>query len=114
MGSAALPASATEEPDPLVDPLRASALAKTLGDDRTGGVYYEDGRLVIAVTDQQTAWNVRKAGGTAKLVARSTAELEAVHERLDELGNIPNTAWGIDASTNQVSVEIFDGAPSDV
>lgn len=46
-------------------------------------------------------------------MARSAAELEAIHNNLDQLGNVPNTAWGIEASTNQVSVEIFDGAPSD-
>ncbi|GAA3357351.1 S1 family peptidase [Streptomyces antimycoticus] len=33
--------------------------------------------------------------------------------KLDELGAISNTAWGIKADTNQVSVEIFDGAPAD-
>ncbi|WP_158690624.1 S1 family peptidase [Streptomyces sp. 142MFCol3.1] len=53
--------------------------------------------------------SVRDAGDTPKLVARSTSELNSIHHKLDQLGNIPNTAWGIEARTNQVSVEIFDG-----
>ncbi|MER7001301.1 S1 family peptidase [Streptomyces sp. NPDC000410] len=107
--AATLPASAGESPKPLTSPTRAAALAQQLGDDRTGGVYYKDGRLVVAVTDQAAAQTVRDAGGTAKLVTRSASELASIHRRLDQLGNIPNTTWGVEASTNQVSVEIFDG-----
>ncbi|MGI5351287.1 alpha-lytic protease prodomain-containing protein [Streptomyces sp. CA-250714] len=44
---------------------------------------------------------------------RSKAELESIHRELAELGSIRNTAWGADPSTNQVSVETFDGAPAD-
>ncbi|MFE4960312.1 alpha-lytic protease prodomain-containing protein [Streptomyces sp. NPDC058232] len=51
----------------------------------------------------------RDAGGTPELVTRSAAELASVHHKLHQLGNIPNTAWGVEAKTNQVSVEIFDG-----
>ncbi|WP_420000219.1 S1 family peptidase [Streptomyces boninensis] len=76
-------------------------------------MYYNDGRLVVAVTDSAAARTVREAGGGTKMVTRSKAELESVHRKLDQLGNIPNTAWGIQTNTNQVSVEIFDGAPAD-
>ncbi|MFD4231350.1 S1 family peptidase [Streptomyces sp. NPDC058545] len=76
---------------------------------RTGGVYYKEGHLTVAVTDQAAAQSVRDAGGTPELVTRSAAELASVHHKLDQLGNIPNTAWGVEAKTNQVSVEIFDG-----
>lgn len=107
-----LPASADESPKPLTSPVRAEALADRLGDDRTGGVYYKDGRLVVAVTDQAAAQSVREAGGTPKLVTRSTSELASIHHKLDQLGNIPNTTWGVEADTNQVSVEIFDGVPT--
>ncbi|MFF6804602.1 trypsin-like serine protease [Streptomyces sp. NPDC012616] len=108
--AATLPASASSEsPKPLTSPARAAALVQQLGDDRTGGVYYKDGRLVVAVTDQAAAQAVRDAGGTAKLVTRSASDLASIHGQLDQLGNIPNTTWGVEASTNQVSVEIFDG-----
>ncbi|MFD7757248.1 alpha-lytic protease prodomain-containing protein [Streptomyces sp. NPDC059757] len=78
---------------------------------RTGGVYYKEGHLSVAVTDQAAAQCVRDAGGTPGLVTRSAAELASVHHKLDQLENIPNTARGVEAKTNQVSVEIFDGPP---
>lgn len=89
---ATLPASADDSPKPLTSPTRAAALADKLGEDRTAGVYYEDGHLVVTVTDQAAAQSVREAGGTPKMVTRSAAELESIHHQLDQLGNIPNTA----------------------
>ncbi|MFF4764663.1 S1 family peptidase [Streptomyces sp. NPDC001292] len=102
-------ASAADNPKPLTDPVQTTALARKLGDNRTGGVYFENGRLVVAVTDQAAAQTVRDAGGVPKIVTRSAAELASIHDKLDKLGNIPNTTWGVEARTNQVSVEIFDG-----
>lgn len=123
LGSAALlvtiatssPASAEDAgaAEPLTSPTRAKALVDKLGDNRSGGTYYEDGRFVVAVTDQAAAQTVQDAGGIPKRVTRSKAELESIHRELDELGSIRNTAWGADPSTNQVSVEIFDRAPAD-
>lgn len=107
-----LPASADTSPKPLTSATIAAALAHKLGDDRTGGVYVKDGYFVVAVTDQGAAQSVRDAGGTPKLVTRSAAELKSIHHKLDQLGNIPATAWGVEAKTNQVSVEVFDGAPA--
>lgn len=102
-------AVADENPAPLTDPTRAAELASQLGDERTGGTYYKDGRLVVTVTDPAAAQTVRDAGGIPRLVARSAAELASIQGELDELAGIPNTAWGVEARTNQVSVEIFDG-----
>ncbi|MFF4260395.1 S1 family peptidase [Streptomyces sp. NPDC001663] len=107
--AAVSPASADDGPRQLVDPGQAAALAARLGDDRTGGVYYRDGRAVVAVTDAAAAQSVRDAGGVPKLVTRSTAELASIQGEFDELAGIPNTAWGVEADSNQVSVEIFDG-----
>lgn len=112
----ALPAAASDSGStsvkPLASPAEATALTHELGADRTAGTYVEDGRLVVAVTDKAAAQSVRDAGGTPELVARSTNELKSLHRALDALGNIPNTAWGVDASTNQVGVDVFDGAPA--
>ncbi|MCX4700440.1 S1 family peptidase [Streptomyces sp. NBC_01373] len=107
-------ATATEVPAPISDPAQARALAAKVGDDRTGGVYYGDaGQLVVAVTDEATARAVRAEGGVAEIVKYSTAALTSVHATLDqriaEADPIPNTSWGVDPSTNQVTVEIFDG-----
>ncbi|WP_306319788.1 MULTISPECIES: S1 family peptidase [unclassified Streptomyces] len=114
--ASALPGSAEGPADgsakPLSSPAEATAFAKKLGADRTGGTYVKDGRTVVAVTDKAAAQSVRDAGGTPELVARSTAELNALHRKLDALGNIPNTSWGVEASANQVSVDVFDGAPA--
>ncbi|WP_369188706.1 S1 family peptidase [Streptomyces sp. R08] len=107
--SAVTPASADEGLRHLTNPGQARALAAALGDDRTGGIYYHDGHPVIAVTDTAAAQSVRDAGGVPKLVTRSTAELASIQSEFDELAGIPNTAWGVEADSNQVSVELFDG-----
>lgn len=108
----AIPASAEEGPKALTDPNQAVALSDRLGDERTGGVYYKNGRLVITVTDREAAKSVSAAGGIPEHVTRSAAELTAIHEELDDLGNIPNTAWGARPEMNQVNVTIFDDAPA--
>ncbi|MFP3987138.1 S1 family peptidase [Streptomyces sp. E11-3] len=111
----AVPATAANDPAaPFQDPGPVVALAAELGDDGTGGVYYDkDGHLILTVTDRAAARTAQVNGGATKLVQRSTAELKAVVSDLDELEDMPNTAWGIDPATNQVSVDIFSGAPAD-
>ncbi|MFI9816795.1 S1 family peptidase [Saccharothrix variisporea] len=108
--------------EPVSDPDRAAALAADaaadaaaqvvaeLGDTRTAGVYQDDdGRVVVGVTDEAAAQAVRDAGGTPQLVANSTAALTAIHAEFDQLAGIANTSWGVDPSTNKVSVEIHEG-----
>jgi hypothetical protein len=74
----ALPAGqAAAAPEPLTDPAGVAALAAGLGEDRTAGVHSEDGRPVLAVTDQATAETVRDAGGTAEIVAHSNPNVIA-------------------------------------
>ncbi len=107
-------ANAAPTPDPITRPAQARALAAKLGDDRTGGVFYDKaGQLVVAVTDEATARAVRAEGGVAEVVKHSTAVLSSARAALDrriaEADPIPNTSWGVDPSTNQVTVEIFDG-----
>ncbi|MER5790231.1 S1 family peptidase [Streptomyces sp. NPDC001980] len=101
--------TAQAAPTPLTDPAKASAVARQLGDKRTAGVYYRDGRLVVAVTDQAAAETVRSAGAVAEVVPYSTAILDSAKTKLDKLAGIPNTAWSIDRSGNRVDVEIYDG-----
>ncbi len=85
----------------------AQSLAATLGAERTGGVYLDDsGKMVVTVTDSAGAQQVQAAGGATKLVAHSTAELQSIHTELDKLAGIPGTSWGVDPSTNRVSVEL--------
>ncbi|WP_411080723.1 S1 family peptidase [Streptomyces sp. cmx-18-6] len=110
--SALLTPAAFAAPKPITEPAEAVSLAAGLGDDRTAGVYYRDDRLVVGVTDRAAAAAVESAGGTPEIVDHSAAELDSVQEELDQLPVIANTAWGMDPSTNQVSVEIYDGVPA--
>jgi hypothetical protein len=96
-------------PPALTDPAKATAIADQLGDKRAAGVYYRNERLVVAVTDQAAAETVRSAGAVAEVVPHSTAELDSAKAKLDQLAVIPNTAWSIDPSNNQVDVQIYDG-----
>ncbi|GAB2629331.1 serine protease [Paractinoplanes abujensis] len=85
----------------------AVAATDRLGDTRTGGAYIDaTGRAVVTVTDAAAAASVRAAGGTAQLVKYSTAQLTSVASALDAGARIPGTSWGVDPSTNKVSVEI--------
>jgi streptogrisin D len=45
-------------------------------------------------------------------VSTTETDVSAVHGKLDELAGIPNTSWGVDPSSNQVSVKIYDGVSS--
>ena len=87
----------------------AATLASKLG-DRSGGTYLDQatGRMVIAVTDKATADTVRAAGGEAKVVARSTAELQKVTAQLDATAKIAGTSWAIDPVSNKVQVWMDD------
>ncbi|MET9318277.1 S1 family peptidase [Kribbella sp. NPDC003505] len=85
----------------------ARSLAESLGETRTGGIYLDaKGFIVVAVTDQAAAQAVRAAGGVAKSVRYSTATLKSIHKELDKLAGVRGTSWGVDPSTNQVSVEL--------
>lgn len=83
-----------------------SSLERELG-ARTAGSYLdaESGQLVVTVTDAAAAAEVRSAGARAKVVARSTAQLESAMDTLQAKARITGTSWGIDPATNQVSVE---------
>ncbi|MEU5164572.1 S1 family peptidase [Streptomyces sp. NPDC020875] len=75
--------------------------------DRGAGSYLDrrTGELVVAVTDASAASEVRAAGARARIVARSTADLEDAMGVLETRAKIPGTSWGIDPSANRVVVE---------
>ncbi|MDX8033440.1 S1 family peptidase [Lentzea sp. BCCO 10_0856] len=83
----------------------ATSVADRL-EGRTAGSYRDSatGKLVVAVTDAETARAVRAAGAAPRFVARSGAVLQAATEKLDRSAAIPGTSWGIDPRTNQVLV----------
>jgi streptogrisin D len=76
----------------------------------SGGFHVQNGKTVVNVLDDAAAQKVRSAGLTAKKVKHSFTELTGVKNALDSVHNVPQTAWGIDTSTNQVVVTIYSAA----
>jgi streptogrisin D len=88
---------------------QAFQLVDQLG-SATGGFHVKDGKTVVNVLDDASAQRVRAAGLTVKKVKHSFTELTQVKNTLDAIRNVPQTAWGIDTSTNQVVVTIYSAA----
>ena len=83
----------------------ATTLDRTLGGD-TAGAYYdaEAKSLVVNVVDQAAAEQVRRAGGKARLVQNSAAELKSARQTLTDRATIPGTSWAVDPVSNKVVV----------
>ncbi|WP_446219801.1 S1 family peptidase [Micromonospora sp. IBHARD004] len=93
-------------PSSPASPDAAANLATRLG-DRAAGTYADaSGRMVVAVTDDAAAREVRAAGATPKLVARGAAVLNRAAAELERSAKIPGTAWWTDPATNQVVVSV--------
>ncbi|GHJ45325.1 hypothetical protein Cs7R123_26670 [Catellatospora sp. TT07R-123] len=100
-GSMLATAPAHAAPAPL-SPTAAAALAADLASP--GAFLGDDGRMVVTVTDAAAADKVRAAGGVAKVVKHSAAQLDAARADLDRLARIPGTSWAVDPVSNQVVV----------
>ncbi|MGH3310762.1 MAG: S1 family peptidase [Streptomyces sp.] len=105
-------ANASQEQQPRPGPATAKAAAK-LGaalaaenGARTAGWYLDGkgGKLVMNVTDEETAERVRADGATARVVPNSKAELTDVSDTLAGDASVPGTAWSVDPRTNKVVV----------
>jgi streptogrisin D len=81
-----------------------AALAGTLDDTQSAGSYMANGRVIVAVTNEAAAAQIRAKGGTAQVVKFSAAALNAVVTDRDP--HVAGTAWSVDPSTNQVVVDI--------
>jgi hypothetical protein len=80
-------------------------LVSRLGTSRTAGSWIgDDGREVVAVTDQDAAAQVRKAGATAKVVPHNMDELKSATGTLRSAPRVAGTAWAVDYRTNEVVV----------
>jgi streptogrisin D len=92
----------------------ASELVGRRGTSRTGGVYLDrdSQRLVVTVTDKAAADSVRQAGGIAKLVSHSAAELAAITETLNDSVDLPGSYWGTSPEDNRVIVNVADTVPA--
>lgn len=106
VASGLLGAPTRATPAASASPEAATSLAERLG-DRTAGVYADhNDTMIITVTDETTARQVRTEGATPKLVTRSAAQLRAATAELEQSAKIPGTAWWTDPATNQVVLSI--------
>ncbi|GAA1957835.1 S1 family peptidase [Amycolatopsis minnesotensis] len=100
MAFAQLQQSSIDQATQVTDSLGASS----------GGFYLDQGKAVVTVLDDAAAQTVDAAGLTAKKVAHSFAALTAAKDSLDQVHDVPQTAWGIDTRANQVVVTIYSAA----
>ncbi|MFF8833191.1 S1 family peptidase [Streptomyces sp. NPDC015131] len=82
-----------------------AGLVERLGTSRTAGSWIgADGRPVVAVTDDATADEVRRAGARAEVKRHSMSDLRSARRTLEEAPRVPGTAWVMDYASNQVKV----------
>ncbi|MFI7321445.1 S1 family peptidase [Streptomyces venezuelae] len=83
----------------------ASSLGKELGADAAGTYYDAKSKaLVVNVLDESAADAVESAGGKARIVENSLAELKSARATLDAKAAVPGTSWAMDPATNKVVV----------
>ncbi|MEU4795773.1 S1 family peptidase [Streptomyces sp. NPDC023327] len=81
----------------------ASALSKDLGPAAAGTYYDAASRtLVVNVLDERAADTVEAAGGRARVVGNSLAELAGARAVLDREAAVPGTSWAMDPAANKV------------
>ncbi|MEY9996743.1 streptogrisin D [Streptomyces sp. V4I8] len=106
-------AVASEPPDTSAVPRTYAAsaagtggdLVARLGASRTAGSWIgADGKPVVAVTDEEAAAEVRKAGAEAKMVEHSMDELKSATSTLRSAPRVAGTAWVMDYRSNEVVV----------
>ncbi|WP_455754172.1 S1 family peptidase [Streptomyces globisporus] len=92
----------------------ADTLDRDLGADAAGSYYDTTAKaLVVNVVDEADAEQVRQAGGKARIVQNSLAELKSARQTLTDKATIPGTSWAVDPVTNKVKVtadSTVDGA----
>lgn len=82
-----------------------TGLVTKLGSSRTAGTWIaDDGRPVVAVTDEEAAAEVKEAGARPKMVEYSAKELKSATEALRSAPRVPGTSWAIDPASNEVVV----------
>ncbi|MFD6037459.1 S1 family peptidase [Streptomyces griseoincarnatus] len=80
-------------------------VVRRLGTSRTAGSWVgEDGRTVVAVTDEEAAAEVRAAGAEPRMVRHSMDDFDSATRTLSSAPRVPGTAWMKDYRSNQVVV----------
>ncbi|QEU95361.1 S1 family peptidase [Streptomyces kanamyceticus] len=106
-------ANASENsPEPTPDTLSvakagklASSLGKELGTQAAGTYYDAQAKsLVVNVLNKSAADAVESAGGKARIVENSLAELKSARATLNDKAAVPGTSWAMDPASNKVVV----------
>ncbi|MBC9724796.1 S1 family peptidase [Streptomyces sp. TRM68367] len=109
-------AVASEPPDASAVPRTTAAtgdngpgmgadLMERLGTSRTAGSWMDaDGKPVVAVTDEESATEVQRAGAKAQMVEHSMRELKSATKTLRSAPRVAGTAWMMDYRTNEIVV----------
>ncbi len=83
----------------------ATSLTRTLGADAAGSYYDAKAQhLVVNVTGEAAAAKVRAAGGQARVVQHTLAELTSARTTLAGRASIPGTSWATDPVSNRIVV----------
>ncbi|MBT2369634.1 S1 family peptidase [Streptomyces sp. ISL-10] len=83
----------------------ALSLTTDLGADGAGAYYDADTKaLVVNVVSEDAAQTVREAGGKARIVENTLAELTGARQTLADRASIPGTSWATDPVTNKLVV----------
>jgi streptogrisin D len=85
-------------------------LASQLGDASGGYFFDQNGHMVVNVLDSGAAQRVSDAGFTPRTVKYNMASLVATKAAMDKVKGVPQTAWGLDTSHDQVVVTILNTA----
>ncbi|MGP4013104.1 S1 family peptidase [Streptomyces sp. 4N124] len=82
-----------------------AGLVSRLGTSRTAGSWVDaQGRSVVAVTDEEAAAEVKRAGAEAKMVQYSMRDLKSATSTLGSTPKVAGTAWAVDYRSNEVVV----------
>ncbi|MDQ1011680.1 streptogrisin D [Streptomyces sp. V4I23] len=83
----------------------ALSLTEDLGADGAGAYYDAEAKaLVVNVVSEDAAQTVREAGGKARIVENTLAELTGARQTLSDKARIPGTSWATDPVTNKLVV----------
>ncbi|MFD0025375.1 S1 family peptidase [Streptomyces sp. NPDC058382] len=83
----------------------ATGLGKELGSDAAGSYYDAKSKsLVMNVVDQAAVEQVQQAGGKARVVQNSLADLKSAQKTLAGKASIRGTSWALDPVSNKVVV----------
>jgi streptogrisin D len=106
----AAPAAPSAAPAAATADVQSVALAKALGSSSAGSYVDSAGKLVVNVTSDAAAAQVRASGATPKFVTHTAAQLAGVQSSFMAAPRVVGSSWGVDPVTDQVVLSLPAGA----